>query len=107
MNIDDLELTVRSQNALRNAGITTVEQLVTLNWKELNEIKNAGDKSVTEICWQCIQLLNGRMTAQRLEWERRWPPKKPGNWLELQEKARKFDEIAALVNTLTDSPEHL
>ena len=98
MNIDDLELTIRSDNGLQKAGITTVEDLVKLDWKQLTSIQNIGKKSVTEICWQCIQLLNGRMLEQRIEWEKMYPSR-PDNWSEIREKAKKYDAIADIVGT--------
>jgi DNA-directed RNA polymerase alpha subunit len=98
MNIEDLELTIRSHNGLTAAGITTVEQLVGLDWKQLNNIKNVGQKSISEICWNCIQVLNGRVTERRLDFEKRWPPR-PHNWEELREKAKKYDAIAGIVGT--------
>ena len=90
MDIDDLELTIRSSNALKNAGITSVEQLVRLDWRELSDIKNAGEKSITEICWACIGLLNGRVTERRVEWEDR-------RTREDVAKIAKYDEITAIV----------
>ena len=33
MELEDLELSIRSNNALRSAGITTVEALVGLGWE--------------------------------------------------------------------------
>ncbi len=98
MNIEDIELTVRSHCGLQKAGITTVEDLVKLDWKQLTSIKNIGKKSVTEICWHCIQLLNGRLKEQRIDWDKRWPSR-PDNWKELREKAVKYDEIVNIVDT--------
>lgn len=48
-NIDDLELTVRSQNCLKNFGITTVWALIQMNHADLLKIDNFGKKSLTEI----------------------------------------------------------
>ena len=96
MNIDDLELTIRSSNALKNAGITTVEQLVNLDFSELSAIKNAGEKSITEICWACMQLLNGKILERAMEWDAKYPPR-PNNWHENAEKAKRYDKIAAIV----------
>lgn len=64
MDIAELELTVRSYNALKKAGITTVERLIELDWEDLNEITNIGEKSAAEICWECIKLLKGEMFKQ-------------------------------------------
>ena len=64
MNINELELTIRASNILNDAGIKTVEQLVSLDWGELNSIKGCGDKSVSEIAWNCVMVLNGRFAEQ-------------------------------------------
>lgn len=94
MNIEDLELTFRSHKGLAAAGITTVDQLVKLDWQQLQSIKNLGKKSVAEICWTCIQLLNGRMLERQIEWDKEFP-KLPKNAFE---KIRKYDAIAKIIN---------
>lgn len=97
MNIDELDLTIRSSNWLKAAGINTVEQLQTLTYKDLYKLPNLGQKSITEIVLKMLSLFNGRLTEQRQEWDERWPPK-PENYEELKEKARKFDEIVRVCN---------
>lgn len=47
--IDSLNLSVRSENALRVSGIETVEQLIDRSVSDLGDIKNLGEKSKTEI----------------------------------------------------------
>jgi DNA-directed RNA polymerase alpha subunit len=47
--IGELELSVRSANCLRKAGITKIYQLVQLSQKELLMEKNFGRKSLNEI----------------------------------------------------------
>ena len=47
--IDDLDLSVRSANCLRNANINTVADLVARSEKEMLETKNFGRKSLEEI----------------------------------------------------------
>lgn len=96
MNLENLELTIRSDNWLRAAGVDSVEKLLALTWKDLNSIKNLGQKSVCEIVWATLQVLNGEALKQAEEWERKYPSR-PTNWSELNEKARKFDEIVAIV----------
>lgn len=44
-----LNLSVRSTNALRNAGITKVSQVLTIEEENLVKIKNLGTKSINEI----------------------------------------------------------
>lgn len=48
-NLDELNLSVRSSNALRNAGIKTISQLFALDAEALCQIKNIGELSVKEI----------------------------------------------------------
>lgn len=54
MSIESLNLSVRSENALRAAKILTVEELINRPISELQNIKNLGEKSKTEII-QIIQ----------------------------------------------------
>ncbi len=48
-SIDDLELSVRSYNCLRNANIQTVRDLVLRTEGEMNRVKNFGRKSLEEL----------------------------------------------------------
>ena len=91
MDVDDLELTIRASNALSKAGISTIDQLIQLDWKDLNSIKDAGEKSITQIVWSCVMLLNGRMTARADEWDDR--PE-----VEYHKMSRKIREIKAIIN---------
>lgn len=47
--IQDLDLSIRSFNALKRANYTTVQQLETLTSDDLKNIKNLGEKSINEI----------------------------------------------------------
>lgn len=47
--IEDLELTVRSYNCLKRAGITTVEDLTQKTETEMEKVRNLGKKSLQEI----------------------------------------------------------
>jgi len=49
MSIDDLELSARSSNCLKRAGIDTVGTLIQKDMSELIQIKNFGKKSADEI----------------------------------------------------------
>ena len=49
MKIEELDLTVRSFNCLKKAGIEDVSQLESLSLNELLKIKNLGKKSLDEI----------------------------------------------------------
>lgn len=47
--IDDLGLTVRTLNSLKNSNIRTLKDLVEYSEKELLDVKNVGEKAVAEI----------------------------------------------------------
>jgi DNA-directed RNA polymerase subunit alpha len=49
MNIDDLELSARSSNCLKKAGIKTVGKLIDYSEPDLMKIKNFGAKSAKEV----------------------------------------------------------
>ena len=49
MSIDDLDLTVRSYNCLKRAGISTVEELVKKSEDEMSKVRNLGKKSLKEV----------------------------------------------------------
>lgn len=48
-NIEDLELSVRSYNCLKRAGITTVEELCQKTEYEMMHVRNLGKKSLKEV----------------------------------------------------------
>ncbi|EOS59448.1 DNA-directed RNA polymerase, alpha subunit [Firmicutes bacterium M10-2] len=47
--IEDLELSVRSYNCLKRAGITTVEELIQKTEDEMMHVRNLGKKSLKEV----------------------------------------------------------
>ena len=49
MKIDELELSVRSYNCLKRAGINTVEQLCNKTPDEMMKVRNLGRKSLEEV----------------------------------------------------------
>ena len=49
MSIDDLDLTVRSYNCLKRAGIGTVEELTQKTEDEMSRVRNLGKKSLKEV----------------------------------------------------------
>lgn len=49
MNIDELELSVRSYNCLKRAGINTVQQLCEKTPDEMMKVRNLGRKSLEEV----------------------------------------------------------
>ena len=55
MTIVDLDLTVRSYNCLKRAGINTVEELIQRTEEDMMKVRNLGRKSLEEV----IQKLAG------------------------------------------------
>lgn len=49
MNIDELELSVRSFNCLKRAGINTVEELTNRTAEDMMKVRNLGRKSLEEV----------------------------------------------------------
>lgn len=49
MNIDELELSVRSFNCLKRAGINTVEELTNKTPEDMMKVRNLGRKSLEEV----------------------------------------------------------
>ena len=49
MSIEDLELSVRSFNCLKRAGISTVEDLATKTEEDMMKVRNLGKKSLDEV----------------------------------------------------------
>ena len=49
MSIDDLDLSVRSNNCLRRAGINTVEELTQKSEEDMMKVRNLGKKSLDKV----------------------------------------------------------
>ena len=49
MSIDELELSVRSYNCLKRAGINTVEELCNKTSDDMMKVRNLGRKSLEEV----------------------------------------------------------
>jgi DNA-directed RNA polymerase subunit alpha len=49
MTVEELDLSVRSYNSLKRAGINTVQELTSKNKEEMMQIRNLGKKSLEEI----------------------------------------------------------
>ena len=54
--IEDLDLSVRSYNCLKRAGIQTVEELTQKTEDEMMHVKNLGKKSLKEVKDKMTQL---------------------------------------------------
>ena len=49
MSIEEMDLSVRSNNCLRRAGINTVGDLINKSEEDLKKVRNLGTKSLDEI----------------------------------------------------------
>ena len=49
MNIDELELSVRSYNCLKRAGINTIQELINKTPEDMMKVRNLGRKSLDEV----------------------------------------------------------
>ena len=49
MTIEELDLSVRSFNCLKRAGINTVEDLISKTEEEMMKVRNLGRKSLEEV----------------------------------------------------------
>ena len=49
MTIEELDLSVRSSNCLKRAGINTVEELIQRNEEDMMRVRNLGRKSLEEV----------------------------------------------------------
>ena len=56
MSIDELELSVRSYNCLKRAGINTVEELTNKTSEDMMKVRNLGRKSLEEVIWKLASL---------------------------------------------------
>jgi DNA-directed RNA polymerase subunit alpha len=56
MNIDELELSVRSYNCLKRAGINTVEELTNRTPEDMMKVRNLGKKSLEEVINKLAEL---------------------------------------------------
>lgn len=68
MNIDELELSVRSFNCLKRAGINTVQELCSKTPDEMMKVRNLGRKSLDEVLEKLKELglkLNMGMDAEQ------------------------------------------
>lgn len=55
-NIDELELSVRSYNCLKRAGINTVEELINRTPSDMMKVRNLGRKSLEEVLGKLKEL---------------------------------------------------
>lgn len=56
MTIEELDLSVRSFNCLKRAGINTVKDLINKSEEEMMKVRNLGRKSLEEVIWKMASL---------------------------------------------------
>ena len=56
MTIEELDLSVRSFNCLKRAGINTVEDLINKSEEDMMKVRNLGRKSLEEVVWKLASL---------------------------------------------------
>ncbi len=56
MGIDELELSVRSYNCLKRAGINTIQELISKSPEEMMKVRNLGKKSLDEVEEKLVRL---------------------------------------------------
>lgn len=56
MTIEELDLSVRSFNCLKRAGINTVEDLINKTEEDMMKVRNLGRKSLEEVVWKLASL---------------------------------------------------
>jgi DNA-directed RNA polymerase subunit alpha len=56
MTIEELDLSVRSYNCLKRAGINTVEELAKKSGDDMMKVRNLGKKSLEEVQHKLIEL---------------------------------------------------
>lgn len=56
MTIEELDLSVRSFNCLKRAGINTVEDLINKSEEDMMKVRNLGRKSLEEVVWKMASL---------------------------------------------------
>ena len=56
MTIEELDLSVRSFNCLKRAGINTVEDLINRSEEDMMKVRNLGRKSLEEVIWKLSSL---------------------------------------------------
>jgi DNA-directed RNA polymerase subunit alpha len=93
-SVEELELSVRSYNCLKNANIQTIGELVQKTEAEMLRTKNFGRKSLNEI--KEILANMGLSLGMRVDPHGRLvapPPQAPGSMPELDEEELRNDEI--------------
>ncbi|MEI6102085.1 MAG: DNA-directed RNA polymerase subunit alpha C-terminal domain-containing protein, partial [Eubacteriales bacterium] len=63
ITIEELDLSVRSYNCLKRAGINTVQELIMRDEEEMMKVRNLGKKSLEEV----QQKLEGLGLSLRLD----------------------------------------
>ena len=113
MSIDELELSVRSYNCLKRAGINTVEELCNRTSEDMMKVRNLGRKSLEEVLAKLKELgltasakLKNNPTVAAFNRQRRMPkhsgsvrPNKACDWMSRRWRKIKWQDIENLGRT--------
>lgn len=71
MNVNELPLSVRAGNALSNANIHTIAELLNYDWMKLSSQRNAGAKTIAELAQQLINICKQDVLvhSKNYDWE--------------------------------------
>jgi DNA-directed RNA polymerase alpha subunit len=98
MNIEELELTIRSNTWLRAHGINSIDQLRAITFSEMQSIPKIGQMSVMDITWSMLRLLNGEIAGELERCQKLIESRHElHRFKEFKEKARKLDRIKSLI----------
>lgn len=93
MTIEELELSVRSYNCLKRAGITTVEDICNRTIEDMMKVRNLGKKSLEEVCYK-LEELGLCLKASQIE--------DLDNSIDQQEQYEYADKVQNLVEKIED-----
>jgi DNA-directed RNA polymerase alpha subunit len=72
MNVNGLELSLRAEHALENAGIETVEQLAKFNWGKFARQRTCGKITIAELAAVVMRLARGDTLRETKKLEKYW-----------------------------------
>ena len=91
MTIEELDLSVRSFNCLKRAGINTVEDLISKSEEDMMKVRNLGRKSLDEVVAKLQSL--GFSLSHDEESRREFQCQVPENWADLLTTEKQCSEV--------------
>lgn len=68
LEIENMEMSVRTSNCLKRAGVKTIGGLLELNYEDLSQVKNLGKKGLEEIL-EATHKMGYKITGEKPSWE--------------------------------------